>query len=138
MDEKRGLELNVYDHPSRQNNYSFSDVVTTTPSRAPGKGSQGMSTVTKLLIAACVANFVLLVVTAAVLSFFLAQSATKSEVSGISDQLATMAAGQTQGSIGPVGPPGPPGVPGSHGVPGPSGASGESPLYCKTIRPVPS
>ena len=124
-DEKRGLELNVYDHPSRQNNYAFNDAVTTTPNK---KDSQGMSTVTKLLIAASVMNFVLIIVTAAVLSFFLAQSATKSEVTGVSEQV-TSIAGQTQGSIGPVGPPGPPGVPGNHGVPGTSGPSGI--VHCK-------
>ena len=73
----------------------------------------------KLLIAACIANFVLIIAACAVFSFFLAKTATKSEVS-----LATAGSPNTTTPSGNsvamsfVGPPGPPGEPGPAGLPG--------------------
>ena len=83
-----------------------------------GKSSQKTSFTIKLLIAACVANFVLMILACAILSFFLAN--TKSEVRAVSQGL--VAPGST--TLGPPGPPGPPGIVGPAGPPGEPGSVG--------------
>jgi hypothetical protein len=48
------------------------------------KSPEKLSCITKLLIVACIVNFVLLILTIAALCFFLTRTATKSEVDSIS------------------------------------------------------
>ena len=139
QDNPTHMEMNTYTKPSFHdlpppNLYDNPvEVMQARPANSDGeKVLQKASSTTKLLIAACIANFVLIIAAYAVFSFFLAKTATKSEVSAaISQGLVTTGSPNTTASSGNsiamsfVGPPGPPGEPGTVGPPGQSGPPGE-------------
>ena len=102
------------------------EVIRKRPAANSFDGEKKASSTTKLLIAACVANFVLIILVCAILSFFLAKTATKSEVSAISQGLAATRSPSGNSTImGPPGHPGEPGTAGPAGLPGPPGELGE-------------
>ena len=103
----------------------------------------------KLLIAASIVNFVLLIMAIIALSLVLSNTTTKSEIATISQSLQSTGSQAIEGPpgppgiIGPLGPPGqigPPGQHGSHGQPGvpgiglsgPAGTKGKQCGYHKT------
>jgi hypothetical protein len=83
---------------------------------------QKLSLITKLLIVACIINFVLLILTIITLSSILGR--IKSEVGAMSSQQVSTAPPEPQGPPGPVGEPGPPGPEGLTGPVGHTGAVG--------------
>ena len=135
QDNPANMEMNTYKKPSFHdlsppNLYDNPvEVMQRGPPHSDGeKVLQTASFTTKLLIAACIANFVLIIAACAVFSFFLAKTATKSEVGAISQGLATagsqnITAPSGNSAMSFVGPPGPPKEPGVglHGHPGEPG-----------------
>ncbi len=90
---------------------------------------QKMSFIIKILIAASVVNFVLTIFIGVTLSFFLARTATKTELNTVSRDVQAMLTGAlaSQSLVGPPGPPGtagPPGPAGTTGHPGTAGPPG--------------
>ena len=128
------VEMNTYTKPSQ----SLPEPYYATPGEQPQtmavpttaaleEGKKKMSLTTKFVIAACIANFVLVILATATLSFFLTRTTTKSELSTLSQRL------EATGSPGPPGPPGSLGEPGTHGIPGlsgPPGPAGPPGLIC--------
>ena len=91
-----------------------------TGATAAGKKQQETSFTVKLLIAACIVNFVLVIACIAVLAFFLTRDATTTEVA----PAASVGAG-APGPMGPSGPPGPLGPPGEAATEAESGSAEE-------------
>ena len=131
------MEMNTYTKPTLHdvpppNPYENPvEVVQRRPAENDGEknSKKKSSTTIKLLIAACVANFVLIILMCTILSFVLAKTATKSEVSAISQGLEAIRSVTPSGSntmtlVGPPGPPGQSGPPGPSGPPGEPGAPG--------------
>lgn len=114
--------MNTYEKPIFRDPPPM-DLYATPEETRPAAVSEKLSYLTtKLLIAASITNFVLVILTIVILSFFLTRTATKSEVR----------AAESLGSPGPsglIGSPGPPGLMGSPGLPC------KCPRSCRLSRP---
>ena len=111
---------NIYEKPGQVDDHhdyatpgQMSKLGQTTPKRDLPK----FDCVTKVLIAGCVLNFVLIVLLAAIMFYLQTRAVTKSEVNMMIFQVGEMISPPTgspgaPGPTGPVGPPGPTGIQG--------------------------
>ena len=109
--EKPGQVDDPHDYATPGQMFQMSNKKQATPRRSPQK----LGCVTKVIIAGCVFNFVLLLLLAATLFYLQTRAATKSEVNMMISQVEEMA------KLPPMGSPGAPGLAGPSGPAGPQG-----------------
>ena len=109
---------NIYTHPGQvddSNDYATPAKILQLSQTTPKRSPQKLGCVTKVIIAGCVFNFVLLLLLAATLFYLQTRAATKSEVNMMISQVEEMA------KLPPMGSPGAPGLAGPSGPVGPQG-----------------
>ena len=110
-------EQNIYQHPGQvdgSNDYATTaSILQLSQEITPKRNPRKFCSVTKVLIAGCVLNFVLIVLLAATLFYLQTRAATKSEVDNMISQVEQMVISPpigSSGAPGPIGPPGPAGT----------------------------